>query len=59
MKKLKIALLSTQKTEILGHIINKFIEYEINIESIKNNLFLKPGLSINKIDILFNKVIND
>ena len=34
MKKIKIALLSTQKSEILGHIINKFIEYDIKIDSI-------------------------
>ena len=34
MEKIKIALLSTQKTEILGHIINKFDDYKINIEAI-------------------------
>ncbi len=34
MKNIKIALLSTQKSEILGHIINKFIEYDIKIDSI-------------------------
>ena len=34
MKKIKIGLLSTHKSEILGHIINKFIEYGINIDSI-------------------------
>ena len=31
---MKIALLSTQNSEILGHIINKFIEYDIDIDSI-------------------------
>tara|TARA_B100000965_G_scaffold385775_1_gene387336 strand:- start:982 stop:2520 length:1539 start_codon:yes stop_codon:yes gene_type:complete len=35
-------------------------ENEINIETIKNNTFLKQGSVIKKIDILFNKVnIND
>ncbi len=28
----------------------------INLETIKNNNFLKPGMKINKIDILFKKV---
>ena len=37
--------------------IFKIKEDEINIETIKNNSFLKPGLIINKIDILFNKVV--
>ena len=32
-------------------------ENEINIETIKNNSFLKPGSELKKIDILFNKVI--
>ena len=31
----------------------------INIETIKNNKFLKPGEKINKIGILFNKVSNN
>ena len=39
--------------------IFKIIEEEIKIETIKNNNFLKPGAGINKIDILFNKVISD
>tara|TARA_Y100000590_G_scaffold10954_2_gene13470 strand:+ start:3298 stop:4833 length:1536 start_codon:yes stop_codon:yes gene_type:complete len=39
--------------------IFKIKEDEINIESIKNNSFLKPGLVINKIGILFDKVIYD
>ena len=34
MKNINISLLSTQKSEILGHIINKFIEYKIDIHSI-------------------------
>ena len=32
-------------------------EEEIDIKTIKNNTFLKSGLAINKIDILFNKII--
>ena len=32
-------------------------ENEISIETIKNNFFLKSDLIINKIDILFNKII--
>ncbi len=39
--------------------IFKIKEDEINIETIKNNSFLKPGSVIKKIDILFNKVIVD
>ena len=35
----------------------KIKENEINIETIKNNSFLKPGSVLKKIDILFNKVI--
>lgn len=31
---MKIALLSTPNSEILGHIINKFIEYDLDIDSI-------------------------
>ncbi len=34
-------------------------ENNINLESIKNNTFLKSGLAINKIDILFNKVVSN
>tara|TARA_Y100000590_G_scaffold247883_1_gene278511 strand:+ start:2139 stop:3677 length:1539 start_codon:yes stop_codon:yes gene_type:complete len=34
-------------------------ENEIELKTIKNNTFLKSGLAINKIDILFNKVISD
>tara|TARA_Y100001970_G_scaffold287526_1_gene412404 strand:+ start:611 stop:2149 length:1539 start_codon:yes stop_codon:yes gene_type:complete len=35
-------------------------EESLNLESIKNNKFLKPKLKINKINILFNKVnVND
>lgn len=34
MKDIKISLLSTEKSKILGHIINKLVEYEINIHSI-------------------------
>ena len=37
--------------------IFKIKENEINVETIKNNTFLKPGSVIKKIDILFNKVI--
>ena len=39
--------------------IFKIKEDEIDIETIKNNSFLKPGLAINKIDILFNKIITN
>ena len=39
--------------------IFKINEDEIDIKSIKNNTFLKSNLSINKIDILFNKVVCD
>ena len=39
--------------------IFKISEEEIKIETIKNNNFLKSGTAINKIDILFNKVISD
>ena len=39
--------------------IFKISEEEIKIETIKNNNFLKSGIAINKIDILFNKVISD
>ena len=31
-------------------------EKDINLDSVKNNDFLKKGNSINKIDILFNKI---
>ncbi len=34
-------------------------EKMLNIETINNHEFLKPGLKINKINILFNKVINN
>tara|TARA_Y100000816_G_C25833799_1_gene435969 strand:- start:58 stop:696 length:639 start_codon:yes stop_codon:yes gene_type:complete len=34
-------------------------ENNINIDSIKNNEYLTPDLEINKINILFNKVINN
>ena len=32
-------------------------ENNINIETIKNHEFLKQGMTINKINILFNKVV--
>tara|TARA_B100002052_G_C15864669_1_gene591722 strand:+ start:7 stop:312 length:306 start_codon:yes stop_codon:yes gene_type:complete len=34
-------------------------ENNIYLESIKNNTFLKSGLALNKIDILFNKVVSN
>ena len=40
------------------HIFN-LDEKNINVDSIKDNEFLKPNLSINKIKILFNKINND
>ena len=39
--------------------IFKINEDKIDIKSIKNNTFLKPSLAINKIDILFSKVLNN
>ena len=39
--------------------IFKINEDKIDIKSIKNNTFLKPNLAINKIDILFSKVLNN
>ena len=39
--------------------IFKINEDKIDIKSIKNNTFLKPKLAINKIDILFSKVLNN
>ena len=32
-------------------------EKQVNIESIKNNNYLEPGLNIKQIDILFKKVL--
>ena len=34
-------------------------EKDISFKTIKNNIFLKPNMSINKIDILFNKINKD
>ncbi len=39
--------------------IFKIKENNINIETIKNNSFLNAGFAINKIDILFNKIITN
>ena len=31
----------------------------INLESLKNTKFLKPGIKLKKVDILFKKIEND